>query len=297
MFCVARYDDYWRIKHDNGDTKEQMKEKLVKAGYDVKRSWTREELLVWVKRVQLGRLCYGKCDGSELKGFAVARSLMKPSMKRSKAWMARILMNGDDQRKFKKLMELPPELRKMVYEFYISDFQNESLLMPTQPPLARISMAMRNEILPVFYSFCEFDLLYQSSAIGSFGSPRFRLDDETFVFLSTLAPGYMGNLQKLYVEIADDAGYMEWSDLSFSIDLNTASHSWSDERKRPSHMFDQHLQTAAEIITPQLEKQITEMSKRKQSKTIALNDFHDLGKALEKGCKLSYLANLEIMDH
>lgn len=64
-----------------------------------------------------------------------------------------ILQDGDEQATF-RFLDLPPELRVQVYNFYFRSF--EHLTEPVQPPISKVCRLLRQEALPVFYKACIF---------------------------------------------------------------------------------------------------------------------------------------------
>ncbi|KAK5724697.1 hypothetical protein LTR15_004744 [Elasticomyces elasticus] len=66
--------------------------------------------------------------------------------------------NADDTPRFHRFLELPPELRTQILEYYIAPFTLGGLRAPTMPPATRICRQLRSEILPLFFAACTFDV-------------------------------------------------------------------------------------------------------------------------------------------
>ncbi|KAK4958331.1 hypothetical protein LTR10_004757 [Elasticomyces elasticus] len=65
---------------------------------------------------------------------------------------------ADHAPQFHRFLELPPELRTQIYEYYIAPLTAERLHAPTMPPAARLCRQLRSEILPLFFAACTFDV-------------------------------------------------------------------------------------------------------------------------------------------
>jgi hypothetical protein len=76
--------------------------------------------------------------------------------KAKKAAYITVLHEADDTAVFDKFLELPPEVRTIVYKKHYEDFPDLSL--PHQPPLTLASKPLRAEALPIFYEHSTFVL-------------------------------------------------------------------------------------------------------------------------------------------
>ena len=197
---------------------------MQSAGYVVDPTLGREKLFKLVQRKELGYLCYDKCSDTQLKKFAVNRSLVTPNRKLDRRWLVNTLIEADKNRRFAKLLDLPPELREHVYRVYISDFKNRILTMPSQPPLAWTCRLLRDEVLPFFYSEGTFWIRLQAKRNESIHGPRFRLTDETCIFLSTLAPGSIGDIRGFILSFSPGTkNRVFWDGCKYRIDLSASS--------------------------------------------------------------------------
>lgn len=71
-----------------------------------------------------------------------------------------LLIAAHENLRFERFLDLPAELRVMVYELYIDSFETypDTLALP---PLAITSRQMRYEAAPVFYERATFQLRYE----------------------------------------------------------------------------------------------------------------------------------------
>jgi hypothetical protein len=97
-------------------------------------------------------MSYEGLSVSDLQSFCKDRGL--PSKAKTASRLARALEKADDNATF-RLLDLPPEIRNMIYERYISDLPNIRCLH-IQPPLTLASRVLRSEALPLFYSCATF---------------------------------------------------------------------------------------------------------------------------------------------
>jgi hypothetical protein len=124
-------------------------------------------------------------------------------------------MQADAERRFTNFVNLPAELRNLVYEFYVGDFGTErypgdppvtlGLTCPVHPPLSRVSRMLRHEVLPIFYGQCAFRLMLEWST----GSGRLHFTDGALLFLHTLSSKNVACLRRLEFAcyLTDDSFY------------------------------------------------------------------------------------------
>ena len=281
---ASKYDFYWRLRDRSPATKDTLRKILQREGYDLKKSQTWSELFTLTQRVDLGYLCYDACLLDELKKFAVDRSLMEAKKAPTKRWLVNTLMHADEHRTFFAFLELPAELRKRVYELYVSAFQDQELYMPTQPPLARTCSLLRREALPVFYSGCKFQINYKDRVDDPDIIPRYRLTDETIIFISSLAPGSIGDLQKLSMEfLCSFPGFLDYR--TVHIDLSLASCNSVVVEHSPNDVKDKT--KGPSLRKREVAKVVDDVLQRPGASKLQLKDLHAVGKAVEIASKSS----------
>ncbi|GIZ44264.1 hypothetical protein CKM354_000746700 [Cercospora kikuchii] len=123
------------------------------------------------------------------------------------------LRTADASPEFHKFDDLPPELQVRVCEFYVSSFP-VVLGRPTQPPLARLNTAMREETLALFYKTTQFRLTIQFLPPAP-GETRLtmRMAPESLLFLLNLREKDLALLRKLLLDIDDmsDNDFDSWT--------------------------------------------------------------------------------------
>nr|OQO22500.1 hypothetical protein B0A51_08677 [Rachicladosporium sp. CCFEE 5018] len=160
-------------------------------------------------RYDRGLLTYENCSTPELSNFAVQRNTVTPgsNSKNAKRNLIQALHQADDNQTFSHLLDLPPEVRVFIYEFYFADFFAEHIHMPTNPPLADVSQLLRKEVAPIFYSMCTFRV-----ALTAPSSKHCRLHPRSAFFFGTLEPAMLKRIKSLCIYIrnaADDSYYKE----------------------------------------------------------------------------------------
>jgi hypothetical protein len=147
-----------------------------------------------LRRLDCGLLHYEQCSADELKKFCIDRGVIKrsrlidTSVPVTQSLLASILVSADDNIEFTRLLKLPPELRLIIYEHYVAYFADEALLMPTLPPLARVSKELYKEVRPVFFQKCMFEMVLMSP-VGN--RSLFHLNTPTLALFEGLDPAFL----------------------------------------------------------------------------------------------------------
>jgi hypothetical protein len=112
------------------------------------------------------------------------------------------LMKADDERMFTKLFELPPEIRNVIYSYYVADFGKDAsssrdlqaLRTPTQPPLAKVSRTLRHEVLPIFYNQCRFRISFNQTKSAE---RRLCIQRDSSLFLANISKENFDVIRKM----------------------------------------------------------------------------------------------------
>ena len=203
----SSYDRYWRVSEGYGSVA-AMRAKLGVRGYILEPQIPdKTNLIRLLQRQDRGLMCYNRCSDTELKSFATARKVPCYLESNKSAQMSKLLRaltiqtltEADDNLQFEKFLDLPPELRKRIYEYYDEEF-SDALYHPTKPPLARTCRQIRQELLPVFYSTHEFkmELVRRRADVSTF-----RFSDETSMWLAQLSSNDAMNIKRLSIYVSD----------------------------------------------------------------------------------------------
>ncbi|KAK4549766.1 hypothetical protein LTR36_005067 [Oleoguttula mirabilis] len=152
-------DRYWRLGRFDRLTKAQLRPHLQAAGYPLKSNTDKPTMLHYGERIERNLLCYYPRTDAELRTFARDRRLSIDGGRGAyrKRAMVEGLMAADDEQRFRRFLDLPPELRNEVYRWHMAAFP-DGLLTPAQPPLTGTSRLVRRESLPLFHEDCRFDV-------------------------------------------------------------------------------------------------------------------------------------------
>lgn len=93
----------------------------------------------------------------------------------------------------------------MIGEFYISDFNREGgLLYPIQPPLTRTCRILRQEVLPLFYKMCTFQMAVRVKQAGCILHPTnptvpgpFRMSIASLAYFSEVLRNHIADVRAL----------------------------------------------------------------------------------------------------
>ena len=94
----------------------------------------------------------------ELRAFCKARGL--PAKATTASRLARALEKADDLATFPRFLDLPAEIRNIIYELHFHDF-DPFRGQHAQPPLTLASKQLRSEALPLFTTAQHLNCLQQ----------------------------------------------------------------------------------------------------------------------------------------
>lgn len=202
----GQHDGYWRLLSYEAVYSVGDMGILVQRRSLTPDSRLADGLNMCLQRSDRGLLNYQKCNSDELRGFLHARGFADLVPKRLlKPGLIKTLHQADDNMVFSKLMDLPPELRNICYEFYVAGFSDEPLIMPALPPLARVDKTLCKEVRPIFFKNCIFriDLLDSRKACLPWQPHRDRMlmTIATTLFFKQLDPMFLGMIRRLQIFI------------------------------------------------------------------------------------------------
>jgi hypothetical protein len=152
---------YWQLPDFASLQRWALLERLKKQDYIVPDDARKDDLIDFNERASRHLICYDLCSLRELKTFVIDRKLLAmPTMAMGRYRLTNILKSGDKNPRFEKLFELPPEIREIIYEYYVDSFRTEPRSF-TSPPLAQTCRQMRAEVVPIFYQRCTFQLVFR----------------------------------------------------------------------------------------------------------------------------------------
>lgn len=206
-------------------TARELRGELQKRDFSVLKSTNKTRSRVLYVRSQRGLLSYEGLPLRELKLFAAQRGWPVDGKATAADLKAR-LEQADDESTFDRFLDLPPELRRIVFSHYFRSLDDRSnhptddyyaiqrhisLLFKSQPPpIASACTQIRRESLPLFYECCEFSISTSPSSLKSFTS---RLDRASKAFLKSTSAYNFARIRVLHCAFRDFS-------MCFSLDLN-----------------------------------------------------------------------------
>lgn len=150
-------------------------------------------------RAHRGLKYYGHYNVDELREMVVGRRgpVFESSTRSVRAKYIEWLEDADEQPTFPRFMELPAELRELVYQHHFASYP-EVLSSPCQPPISMVSKQIRRESLPLFYSECQFAIEH-SLYIGIQGVERMPSSE---LFLRRTASMYIARIRRLVLRVS-----------------------------------------------------------------------------------------------
>jgi len=141
-----------------------------------------------VTNLDKGVLHYTSYPIKELRGFLKAREIPLPA-RNIKGEIVKLLKADDRAPRFVRFLCLPPELRCMIYRYAMSFVGRMDILyhgFPVQPAVTRVSKAIREEALQVFYQIPGFTLKCRPGYHDYSTDPKPMLDTTTWKFLQAV---------------------------------------------------------------------------------------------------------------
>ncbi|KAF2480268.1 hypothetical protein BDY17DRAFT_35246 [Neohortaea acidophila] len=232
MDVILGDNRYWTWEPDHHPDHAELHKRANELGCtrDIG-DWTKEKLTSWLRRRKRELPIYEQCSDAELATFIRQRNLAisppaKETALETQTWSLRtgaieVLEAADDAMAFHRFLDLPPELRKLVYEWHVKGFP-EAIILPAKPPIAQTCHLIREEVLPVFYSQLSIEIFFelQTNDKGN----RIRQRNETNLFLLYMRPKDYQYLNMIDIAVMDeDSGSIE-VDCSVALMKTTSSY-------------------------------------------------------------------------
>ncbi|KAK4899335.1 hypothetical protein LTR49_027658 [Elasticomyces elasticus] len=202
------HDQYWRLSAFAVASKNDLLPFVNKGGYTaLAKTITKDTVLGYAFRIECEQLCYFRCSDAELKRFVKDRGLDTPEGRFRRSAIIEVLEHADEELAFTKFLDLPPELRTIIYDYYLAVFP-EVLRNPVQPPSTRVCRLLRTETLPMFYQRTTFQVRLSHGQYRT--SPRLHMVGDCADFVLSLAANDRSMVRKLELDIgpsgkSDDA--------------------------------------------------------------------------------------------
>ena len=172
---------------------------LQKKKFYFRKAEKKDRLWTLYHRMQRGLPSYDQWTVPQLEGRFKARRLTIFAEKVRKTDLVEALELSDEDVRFEKFMDLPPELRVRIYTMHLQDLPTLPD-GPHQPPICLVSSQIRKESLPLFYSKCVFNLWLNAS----FKYFTFRTFFEKFVAYTS--KDNLARIKKVKLKVLNSAG-------------------------------------------------------------------------------------------
>lgn len=212
-------DEYWKIYNHNTRSNAEMLNILRKRKYNVSNSSKKAELVKSMERLQRGLLRYESYLVSELRDFCLQRQLSGAKWKKTKKdQLVAALEAADEAQEFRHLVDLPAELRVLIYTFYFKSLPK--LDEPIQPPILKASSLIRQEASPLFYLTCVFMLSDYPATYRRTSSKELQTKGR---FWNHLSGENLEGIRRLEIQYGDDTrrywsfDSLKWDDRGIKI--------------------------------------------------------------------------------
>ena len=152
QYVITDKNSYWKLGLSEYQSARKTIIYLEDHGFRCRENANKAVASDAVGRYQRGLMSYEGLNVSELRSLCKAKGVSSKAKTASR--LARALEKADDNATF-RLLELPPEIRNLIYELHFSDL-GEISTSYAQPPLALASRQLRAEALPLFLGSATF---------------------------------------------------------------------------------------------------------------------------------------------
>lgn len=164
--AIKDNNSYWKLGLYQDKTAREAVEYLDNRGYLCRENASKAVALDAIGRYQRGLMSYEGLSVSDLDSLCKTKGLSTKAKTSSR--LVRALEKADGNTSF-RLLDLPPEIRNMIYEFHFLDLADVDRAH-VQPPLTLASTQLRTEALPLFYGHATFVFMINSMTdVDNFG--------------------------------------------------------------------------------------------------------------------------------
>ncbi|KAK3615453.1 hypothetical protein LTR22_027432 [Elasticomyces elasticus] len=276
------HDQYWRLSAFAVASKNDLLPFVNKGGYTaLAKTITKDTVLGYAFRIECEQLCYFRCSDAELKRFVKDRGIDTPEGRFRRSAIIEVLEHADEELAFTKFLDLPPELRTIVYDYYLAVFP-EVLRNPVQPPLTRVCRLLRTETLPMFYQRTTFQVRLSHGQYRT--SPRLHMVGDCADFVLSLAANDRSMVRKLELDIGPSGNSADAKIVLASLGRDGAGYEVVVSRLYETYrLHDESFKRTLENIKEAVGQAIRGMVEGKAAMTgFAMEDIYTLRAAIEK---------------
>lgn len=213
--------------------------------------------------------------------------------KAKKAAYIKVLHDADDTAVFDRFFQLPPEVRKIVYEKHYDDFPY--LFLPHQPPLTLASTLLRAEALPSFYEQTTFALRFNVFTRAHRNSDNLvrptrvclydTADDPDLLTSINLPENFLSRVSRIrlcllhrHTHRPNTWGYrhVRAESMSFDIDLNDNTGPVVDQEGGLDDLLDPYWDLCCERLKPAITRVLKGVAARPKAHNLGREDLKAL---------------------
>jgi hypothetical protein len=276
---------YWQLPDFDSPTRQELHQGLSHHGREISKSSNKTQLVYQHERLARSLPSYAKCTTPMLLGFARDRALVSSTGYTPSRWeLVDLLLSADEDTRFERFIELPPELRGRIYEYYVDGF-SDVVCSLRPPPLALTSKLLKKEVMPVFYARSVFRLYYwQHYRSDQWFPARYNPTPRTWRFVKHLDDNIAGQICNVRIHLlfsnSELHGVSDRLDASFTVYVRE-----NRDTKKPEYRiaFDTVPGFSNELrgsLWTGLSKLFSELNPSKQTKGFTMEDIEALKSVL-----------------
>jgi hypothetical protein len=211
VWSSPRSNEYWKLDSGNRLRSYRLREELRDGNYSVLKSVNNTRLRALYIRCQRGLLSFEGMPSHELRLHAARRGLTVAPNATLTSIKAQ-LEQADDDATFDRFTDLPPEIRQIIFQYYMDDtLARRKPKSIYQPPLTMTSRMIRRETLPMFFDCWDTELSSLFTESPTLTPYKFRPSATTAQFLQSTPIHHLARLKSFI---------LTFNDLKFRVAIN-----------------------------------------------------------------------------
>ncbi|KAK3702012.1 hypothetical protein LTR37_015126 [Vermiconidia calcicola] len=216
---IAKHKWYWKLEQLPGSCG-TLWNFLNNRNYLFKSSSKKPRLMRLASRAQRCLPSYENCSIKELKAICAQQRLQLSGSEKKQDIVDRLELE-DEAKTFNGFLDLPAELRNVIYSMHFDEF--EAMDIPFPPPITTVSKQLRQETLLLFFRSCIFavDMWNPGVRYGMFEQRRMDASWATRQVFTRLPASYLGSIRQLQIK-APVLTQWGWRKTRWAVDLRTS---------------------------------------------------------------------------
>ncbi|PPJ60619.1 hypothetical protein CBER1_03623 [Cercospora berteroae] len=206
-------ENYWKLVAPKSGA--EAKRNLDSKGISYKKTSSIDRLYELFYRVQRGLLVFDKYSFTELERICVQKHYRLPDglpqrKVAARKELAQYLEAHDTHNTFDRFLDLPAELRVMIYKFHLHDLEataeNPEHLW-AQPPITKVNKLIRTETLDLFHNTCDFTFKFRQNS-GSTYYEWCRMDLKFVTMAKMYAIRHLRVFGQMWVQRSQESNWL-----------------------------------------------------------------------------------------